>query len=196
MGEAVRRPATYEDLLAVPDDLLAQIVDGKLVTSPRPAMGHAIACSALNALLGGPFGLGVRGGSGGLAAPGGWWILVKPELHLGADILVPDLAGWRRERMPVPPDAPYVTLAPDWVCEVLSPSTAGLDRVRKLPLYARADVAHAWLVDPAGRTLEVLRRHESRWLVADAFAGDARVRAEPFDAVELDLAPLWIPAAG
>ncbi|HEV8323086.1 MAG TPA: Uma2 family endonuclease [Myxococcota bacterium] len=192
MGEAVRRPATYEDLLAVPDELLAQIVDGELVASPRPAMGHAIASSALGMLLGGPFGLGGGGGGGG-DAPGGWWIVDEPELHLGVDILVPDLAGWRRARMPAPPDAPYVTLAPDWVCEGLSPSTAGLDRVRKPPLYARAGVAHAWLVDPAGRTLEVLRRHESRWLVADAFAGDARVRAEPFDAVELHLAPLWLP---
>ena len=184
MGEAAKRKATYEELIAVDDALLAQIVNGELVTSPRPATGHAVASSALGVLIGGPFGFG-RGG------PGGWWILDEPEMHLGADVLVPDLAGWRRARLPVVPQAPFLTLAPDWICEVLSPSTAGLDRVRKLPIYAREGVSHVWLVDPQARTLEMLRRHDATWVLASAFSGDDQVHAEPFGALELELGALW-----
>ena len=190
MADPAKRKATYEDLLAVDERMLAQIVNGELIASPRPATGHALASTGLGALIGGPFGLG-RGG------PGGWWILFEPELHFGADVLVPDLAGWQRSRMPVVPQAPFLTLAPDWICEVLSPSTAGLDRVRKLPIYAREGVGHAWLVDPQARTLEVLRRQEATWVVAAAFSGDDRARAEPFEAVELELSALWAdPAPG
>jgi Uma2 family endonuclease len=176
--------ATYEDLLKVPNDKVAEIVDGELYVSPRPAAPHALAASVLGVDLGGPFHLG-RGG------PGGWWIVYEPELHLGEDILVPDLAGWKRERMPEFPRTAFFTLAPDWVCEVLSPSTERLDRARKLGVYAREGVASAWLVNPEARTLEVCRRLEERWLLLATHASDARVRAEPFDAVELDLLPLW-----
>ena len=150
----------------------------------RPAVPHVLAHSALNSELGAPFHFG-RGG------PGGWWILVEPELHLAEDTLVPDLAGWRRERLATLPDAPAITLAPDWVCEILSPSTERLDRVRKLPAYARHGVVHAWLINPAARTLEVYRREGTSWVLVASHADDALVRAEPFDAIELDLLRLW-----
>ncbi len=183
-GDA-RRKATHDDLLAIPDHLVAEIVDGELYTSPRPAMPHAHVSSTLGMDLGGPFQRG-RGG------PGGWWILDEPELHLGEDVLVPDLAGWRKERLPHIPDAAATELAPDCVCEVLSPRTASLDRVRKMAVYAAAGVPHAWLVDPSARTLEVYRLVDRVWLRVSAHAGEERVRAEPFDAVELDLGEWWI----
>jgi Uma2 family endonuclease len=134
--------------------------------------------------LGGPFRKGWNG-------PGGWVILVEPELHLSDHVVVPDLAGWRRERMPNVPDLPYFNVAPDWVCEALSPRTAFDDRLEKLPIYAAAGIAHAWLIDAAKRTLEVFRLHEGMWLVVGAYQGNRKVRAEPFDAIELDLAAIW-----
>jgi Uma2 family endonuclease len=187
MADPARRRATYEDVLAAPPHKIAQIIDGELRLNPRPASPHAAAATALTEELGPPF----KRGKGG---PGGWILLYEPELHLGADILVPDIAGWRRERMPVIDDAAYFTLAPDWVCEVLSPSTAKQNRVEKLPIYAREKVTHAWLVDPRLHTLEVMRREGgdgNRWLVVGVWKDDARVRAEPFDAIELDLSVLW-----
>jgi Uma2 family endonuclease len=181
------RPATYDDLVKLPDNLVAEIVDGELHASPRPAPPHAVAGSRLGSRLIRPFDEGEGG-------PGGWWMLFEPELHLGPapDVLVPDLAGWRRTRMPTPPSTAYVPLAPDWVCEVTSPSTAALDRARKLRIYARERVGHAWLVDPQARTLEVLRLAGANWLVVATFMGSERVRAEPFAEVELPLAALWI----
>jgi Uma2 family endonuclease len=184
MALPAKRRANYEDLMAVPDHMVAEIVDGDLVASPRPAIPHAKASSALGVVVGGPFGFG----SGG---PGGWVILDEPELHFGDDVLVPDLAGWRRDRMPAAPQAAYITLAPDWICEVVSPSTEKLDRADKLPIYARERVAHAWLVNPLARTLEVFILEGSRWALLGTFAGDKRVRAVPFDAVEIDLKLLW-----
>ncbi len=179
------QPATYADLLRVPEHLVAELIDGELVTSPRPALRHARAASMLGVVIGGPFGIG----SGG---PGGWVILDEPELHLGDNVLVPDLAGWRRERMPQLPDAAYLTLSPDWVCEVVSPATGAHDRADKLPIYAREGTGHAWLVDPSLQTLEVFRREGDRfWTLLATFVGDRKVRAEPFDAAELDLALLW-----
>ena len=121
-GLAGRREATYEDLLSLPDDVLGQIVEGELHATPRPAIDHQRASSVLGIRLGDPFDLGGGG-------PGGWWIVDEPELHLDWNVLVPDLAGWRRERLPELPREAFFTLAPDWVCEVLSPSTARLDRV-------------------------------------------------------------------
>ena len=184
-----KRPATYEDLLAVPDHKVAEILAGELVVSPRPASPHAYANSAMGSALFGSFGPGGAGGSG----PGDWWIIDEPELHFDADVLVPDQAGWRRERMPRFEDVPYFTLAPDWVCEVLSPSTARIDRVRKMPIYARAGVGHVWLVDPRIRILEVFRLEEGRWVLIGQYEGDAAIRAEPFDAVELDMGQWWVP---
>jgi len=184
MGDAAKRRATYDDLLTVPDHLVAEILDGELVTSPRPASTHARAASDLGSELFLSFDKG-RGG------PGGWVILFEPELHLGGHVLVPDLAGWRRERMPEMPEVPAFELAPDWVCEVLSPTTMARDRVRKLPIYAEQKVRHVWLVDPDARTLEVFRLDGEGWRLVGLWEGDARVRAEPFDAVELELGGLW-----
>ena len=115
-----------------------------------------------------------------------------PELHFGDDVLVPNLAGWRRERLPSTPNEPYLTLAPDWICEVLSPSTEYIDRGKKLRIYAREGVAHAWLVDPLAHTLEALSLEAGRWTQLDRYEGEARVRAAPFDAIELGLGALWI----
>jgi Uma2 family endonuclease len=180
-----RRPAaTYDDLLAVPDHLVAEILDGELYTSPRPAPRHADASAGLGGALRGPFDRG-RGG------PGGWRILGEPELHLGRDVIVPDLAGWRRDRMPRLPDEAFFPVAPDWVCEVLSPSTAAIDRVKKLTIYARESVSHAWLVDPLAQTLEVFRLDDGRWTLVGTWAGTDNVRAEPFEALDLDLTLLW-----
>lgn len=184
MASPTKRRATYEDLLQVPANKVAEIVDGELHVSPRPSPSHALASSRLGAELGGPFDRG-RGG------PGGWWILDEPEIHFGEDVVVPDLAGWRRERMAALPEAAAFTLAPDWVCEVVSPSTERLDRARKLPLYARKSVPHLWLVNPLARTLEVYHLAEGRWVLLATHEGDAKVRAQPFDAVELELGALW-----
>jgi Uma2 family endonuclease len=184
MGDPARRRANHDDLRAVPANLVAEILRGVLVTQPRPAARHAQASSALGAELFGPF----RRGKGG---PGGWILLDEPELHLGEDVLVPELGGWRRERMPELPDAAAFDLAPDWVCEVLSPSTTVVDRVEKLPIYAREGVKHAWLVDPIAKTLEVLRLEREHWVLIGTWAGERGVHAEPFDAIELDLGALW-----
>ncbi len=182
-----RRQATYEDLLKVPDILIAEIIDGELITSPRPAFPHARAASVLRGGLD-PFDR--RPGSPD--GPGGWWILFEPELHLSADILVPDLAGWRRERMPVLENVAYSELAPDWVCEVVSPTSGRLDRVRKMPVYAREGVGHIWLVDPLQRTLEVYRLEGQRWMVVSTHGGEESIRAEPFAALELDMSRWWL----
>ena len=178
------RLATYEDLLAVPDHQIAEIIEGVLHAHPRPASPHARAASTLGIDMGGPFDRG-RGG------PGGWLILDEPELHLGSDIVVPDLAGWRRERMPEMPEAAYFTLAPDWVCEVLSPSTSKLDRGPKRRIYAREHVSFLWLVDPGERTLEAFRIEGDSYLLIATHEDLDKVRVAPFDAVELELAALW-----
>lgn len=189
MNEPAKAPATYEDVLAAPEHMIAEVLAGELYLQPRPAGGHSAAASALTEELGPPFKRG-RGG------PGGWLLLFEPELHLQADIVVPDIGGWRRERMStVGVDQAYIELSPDWVAEVLSPSTARRDRTLKLEIYRRENVGHVWLVDPRARTLEVLRRTDDGWLLVGTWADDAKVRAEPFDAIELDLAVLWADVA-
>jgi len=185
MGDLAKRRATYEDLLAVPSNLIAEIIHGTLVTQPRPASPHALAATVLTAEIGRPF----HRGKGG---PGGWIILYEPELHLrGGHVLVPDIAGWRRERMPEMPRAAAFELAPDWVCEVLSESTEARDRADKMPIYAGEKVRHIWLVDPIARTLEVFRLEGERWTLLGTWRDDALVRGEPFDAIELELGALW-----
>jgi Uma2 family endonuclease len=187
MGRRIerKRPATYADVVAAPDHLVAELIDGTLYTSPRPAPLHARAATTLQIELGGPFDRG-RGG------PGGWVFLFEPELHIVGAVLVPDLAAWRRERLTEMPKTAAVEIAPDWVCEVSSPSTAALDRKIKLPKYAEAGVRHVWIVDPEAQTLEVLRVTKSGlWETAAVFSEDDRVRAEPFEAHELELAALW-----
>ena len=186
-----RKRATYADLLQVPERFIAEIIDGELMTAPRPSFPHARAVSIISRQLD-PFDRGPEGSDG----PGGWWILFEPELHLGTDILVPDIAGWRRERLPVLEDVPYSELAPDWVCEVVSPRTGRSDRVLKMPIYAREQVGHLWLVDPSLRTLEVYRLEAHRWVVASTHGGSGTPRAEPFAAVELNLGRWWLESAG
>jgi Uma2 family endonuclease len=188
MGETARKKASYEDVLAAPQHKVAEVVAGALYVHPRLAGPHALVTSVLGEELGGPF----RSGRGG---PGGWIFLDEPELHLGSDIVVPDLAAWRRARLPAVPNEAYLTVVPDWICEALSPSTARFDRVDKLAVYAREGVSHVWFIDPLQRTLEILRLDSSRWQLSGSYRDDARVRAEPFDAIELDLAVLWADIA-
>lgn len=180
----VKKPATYEDVLAAPEHVVAEIVAGELFTTPRPSPRHGYAASALGAVLASSYGWAATD-------PGGWWLLQKTEVHIGGDVLVPDLLGFRFARMPELPDQGWFSIPPDWVCEVLSPGTGSLDRARKLPAHARGGVAWAWLVDPAERTLEVLRRDEDLWVVVAAHGADDRLCAEPFPAVEFQLSVLW-----
>ena len=183
-----KKPATYEDLCRVPENMVAEIIDGELIVSPRPASPHALAASGIGSDLWGRF----NRPPGDPEAPGGWWILYEPELHLGADVIVPDLAGWRRARMPSLPNVAAFKLAPDWLCEVVSPSTGWVDRGRKMRVYAREGVSHLWMVDPLARTIEVYRLEQGRWVVASTHAGTDRMRAEPFAEVELDISRWWI----
>jgi Uma2 family endonuclease len=177
------RRATYDDVLKAPEHMVAELIDGVLYISPHPASLHALARSVLGASLG-RFQLEHDG-------PGGWWLVDQPEVHLGSDVLVPDCAGWSRKRMPEFPDAAFFTLAPDWVCEVLSPETEGLDRTKKLAVYARERVPHVWLVKPLTKTLEVFEFDPRGWLILAVHSGHGRVRAVAFDAVEIELARLW-----
>jgi Uma2 family endonuclease len=183
-------PAVEAAFQAAPDTMVAEILDGELHTMPRPARPHTNAASVLGGELHGPFRRGIGG-------PGGWVILDEPEIHLGPkpDKVVPDLAGWRRERMPDavgPVDAAaYYEVAPDWVCEILSPATEAVDRGKKMRIYRREGVGHAWLINPITRTLEVYRLESGRWVLLDTYDDDAVVRAEPFDAIELPLGLLW-----
>lgn len=178
----LKKHATYADVREVPENFVAELFDGDLYASPRPALPHAHAGSVL----------GHRLGSFHRSGPGGWVILDEPELHLGNDVLVPDMAGWRRERLPRLPAAAFMTLPPDWVCEVVSPSTEAIDRGKKLRSYAREGVAYVWLVDPLKQALEVLTLEFDRWTLLARHEGGARVRAVPFDAIELELGALWI----
>ena len=173
---------------AAPENKVAEILDGELFLSPRPAMQHVGAQAAIQGTLWSRLDDGERG-------PRGWIVVTEPELHLGAAIVVPDVAAWRRERLPSLPDRPWLDLAPDWVCEVLSPSTERIDRGRKLRAYAAAGVQHAWLVKPSDRSLEVLRLRESAWTMVGAWEDSAVVRVEPFEAIELELGRLWADVA-
>jgi Uma2 family endonuclease len=177
------RPATWEDLEDVPEAYVGEIVAGELVLTPRPAAAHQTVTSELGFDLIGPFGRG-RGGPGGLR------FLDEPYVRWGTDVRAPDLAGWRNERFVAPERGP-IEVIPDWLCEVLSPSTAVRDRAEKMPLYAAHGVKHMWIIDPLQRSLEVFRLEHERWSLLGVHHGDEKVRAEPFDAVELDLAVLW-----
>jgi Uma2 family endonuclease len=179
----LKKGATYDDLVRVPENYVAEMFDGELYASPRPAPRHGHAAVALVAKIGGPFQFD--------RDPGGWLLLIEPELHFRNDVLVPDLAAWRRERLPAVPDEPYLTLTPDWVCEVLSPSTETIDWGRKLGIYAREGVPHVWLVDPLRQSLEVLTLVSGRLEQIAEHHGDVSVRARPFDAIALELRALW-----
>jgi Uma2 family endonuclease len=179
-----QKVATYEDVLNAPADKVAQVIDGELFVMPRPSSGHSQASSEIGGLLIPAF----RRGRGG---PGGWIILFEPELHLGRQILVPDLAGWRRSTMPERPEVAFFEVAPDWVCEVLSPSTELIDRKSKMRIYAEWGVTHVWLVNPILQLLEVYALKDKIYSVVNTFSNDEKVRAVPFDAIEFDLADLW-----
>ena len=183
--ETDSRRATYQDVLDAPPYKVAEVVDGTLYIFDRPAIPHARASSMLGSMISHPFDLG-RGG------PGGWWIVDEPQLHLGEDIVVPDIAGWRRERMSELPDTAYITLAPDWVCEVLSPSTRKLDLGGKSAVYARAGVGTIWFVDPIARSLEAKVLRGGKWVAIAKLHDDATVSLPPFEAISFSLGDLWL----
>jgi len=186
-----RKAARYEDVLSAPEHLVAEILDGELFTSPRPAVRHARAASILGADLVSQ----IDGPGGEGESPGGWWFLDEPELHFDDDVVVPDIAGWGRERVPELPDVAWFDVAPDWLCEVISPSTESIDRGRKLRIYAREGVSHVWLLNPVVKLLEVYRLTEGNWILVKTAVGDDAVWAEPFDAIEMEMSRWWLPEA-
>lgn len=183
-GKLKEHSATYQDVLSAPAHMVAEIINGALHAHPRPAPRHSHAYSVLGAKIGGPFHFDNDG-------PGGWWILDEPELHLGPDVLVPDIAGWRRERMPNLPDTAYFETVPDWVCEILSNSTREYDLTAKRDIYAREAVTHLWLVDPDAHTLEAFDLTNGKWLLIANLHGDEQVSVPPFDAISFSLGALW-----
>ena len=185
MAEALFKQATYDDIVALPEYKVGEVIGGMLYVQPRPAPRHVRSSSRLGAWLDNPFDTGRNG-------PGGWWILDEPELHLGADVLVPDLAGWRREAMPKLPETAWFEQAPNWVAEILSPSTARKDRAVKMPKYAEYGVQHCWLIDPDARTLEAYENRAGLWTLLGVWSGDDAAAAAPFEAVALELAGLWV----
>ena len=178
------RRADYKDVLNAPAHMVAEVIDGALHTQPRPAPRHAWASSGLGARINPPFNYGDGG-------PGGWWTVDEPELHLSEDILVPDLAGWRRERMPEYPDTAWFDIPPDWICEVLSPGTRKIDLYEKRPIYAREGVPHLWLVDPIARGLEAFELRDGQWLLIASLKDHDPVSVPPFDAITFSLSDLW-----
>ena len=184
MAPTSHRKASYQDVLDAPPNKVAEVIAGTLHMQPRPAFPHAIASSRIGGLIGPPFDFGSNG-------PGGWWIVFEPELHLEEDIIVPDLAGWRRETLPGPPSGAYSSTAPDWTCEVLSPSTRKVDIGPKRDIYAREGVSHLWFIDPDTRTLEAFMLQDGQWLLIASLTDDAMVSVPPFDAISFPLALLW-----
>jgi Uma2 family endonuclease len=186
MGELAEKRATYEDIRNVAEDMTGEIIDGQLLVTPKPAPKHTHVTTVLGAELEPPY----RRGRGG---PGGWIFLAETEVLLGEDLIVPDLAGWRKERFPSRIENNWVPVTPDWVCEIMSPSTVRTDKVRKMPLYARYGLGHIWLIDPAAMTLDVFRLGlQAQWNLLASFAENDQVRAEPFEEVEINLADLWL----
>ena len=180
------RHSPYEQLLDLPETLTGEILRGQLHAEPRPGPRHLHAASRLDRTIG-------RGYGDGEGGPGGWWNLVEPEIHFlrEFEVVVPDLAGWKRANMMSLPAGAYFEIAPDWICEVLSPSTASKDRGLKMPLYARYGVSYAWLVDPEARTLEAFELQGGAWSEIGRFSGNDECVVAPFDAMTVDLATLW-----
>ncbi|NOT10220.1 MAG: Uma2 family endonuclease [Methylococcaceae bacterium] len=176
--------ATYQDIIDLPENMVGELINGYLETHPRPAPKHAVASSSIGAELVSPFQKG-RGG------PGGWWIIDEPECHLAAHVLVPDLAGWRKQRMPALPETVWFEITPDWVCEVLSPSSTRLDRMIKMPIYAELGVSYLWLVDPLLQTLETYQLHDTHWLLIGSYTDDQPVTIAPFAEHTFLLSDLW-----
>jgi Uma2 family endonuclease len=184
MPRLVERPATYADIEALPPHLVGEILFGTLVTHPRPHRRHGGAASALGAISTNAYQFGVGG-------PGGWFFIDEPELHLGPHVAVPDIAGWRRERMTEPPDKAFFEIAPDWICEVISPSTEKYDKGDKRRIYALYGVQHLWHLDPRAKTLEIFRLQDKNWLLTHTFVDREEVSAPPFDAITFSLGLLW-----
>lgn len=184
MADPAKKRATYADIEAAPPHLVAEIIDGTLMTHPRPSPRHGAAASALGARLSDPF----QFGNGG---PGGWVFVVEPEIKFGGDILVPDIAGWRRERLKAYPEKNYFTTIPDWVCEVLSGSTEKRDRTLKMRIYGKAGIPHFWLIDPRLQILEAFENRNSHWTKTGDWNSDDEVRAPPFEAFSFSLADMW-----
>lgn len=176
--------ATYDDIVKLPDFKIGELVDGQLYATPRPALRHARL--AVNLVIE----LGTRYDQSRVG-PKGWHLLFEPEVHLGEDVFVPDIAGWRMERLASIPDTAWAETAPDWVCEILSPSTSSYDRVVKLPAYARYGVPYAWIVDPVLRTIESWVRDGSEWRPAGTWPAASPILAPPFDIVAIDLSLIW-----
>lgn len=183
--------ATYADLVALPDHVVGQIIDGELVVSPRPASRHAVCASTLTGDIASAFARKPNGPD----RPGGWWILLEPELHFGKQVLVPDVAGWRHGTLPELPDVAFFTQTPDWVCEVLSPSSGRRDRLQKSRIYAQQGVQFYWIVDPHQQVIEVLQnRGDGHWNLVDTWGGDDNAaRIPPFEAIALELERWWLP---
>ncbi len=182
---------TYADYLALPEGVKAELIDGELLMSPQPKGRHVRVASFLGAQLLVRFGSSAHATSDGA---GGWWILDEPEVHLKTDVrvVVPDIAGWRRERMPEPPsDSHKFLVVPDWICEILAPGTWNRDALVKMPRHLEAGVQWAWVVDPVAQRVDVFHADGREWVVAGAFEGAVKAAIPPFEAVELDLAPWW-----
>jgi len=187
MAEPATKAANYEDLYRIPENMTGQIIDGELIVTPRPSRSHALAATMVAAEIAPRYSMEGRGG------PGGWIILIEPEIKLDKDVLVPDLAGWRKERFPWPEETNWISASPDWVCEILSPATVLVDRIKKMNIYAREKVPYFWVIDPRDRTLEALKLVEpGQWVVLGVYGADDKVRAEPFPDVEIDLSQLWL----
>ena len=187
MSEAVKTKKykdLWKELCILPDNVVGEILNGELIVSPRPAPRHARASSSLGGVLHGPFDHG-KGG------PGGWWILDEPEIHWGETVIVPDLAGWKRDRLLKLPDTAYFELAPDWVCEVLSPSTVRHDRISKLQIYTANKVPHYWIIDPVNKTLETFVLDGGGYRLGSTFGEDDSVSVPPFEVIKFDLSELW-----
>jgi Uma2 family endonuclease len=185
--DPARRRAQYEDLLSLPADVRAEILNGEITTQPAPKPRHSKPQGALRHFIGGPF-----DDDDGFGGPGGWWIFVEVDVRLGQDIVRPDLSGWRRERLPEP-DTRLIDVVHDWVCEVLSESNEAHDRVTKRALYAKHGVSHYWIVDPEALTLEALSLEGGRWVDAGSFDATSSARIPPFEHVELPVGRLFLP---
>lgn len=186
MSEAAKRRATYEDLYDIPENMTGEIIDGELIVQPRPSRKHTYAASVLEIEIGSTYQFGRGGG------PGGWIIIVEPEIQLGEHTMVPDLAGWKRQRFPVEEDRNPISAVPDWVCEILSPSTFRVDKIKKMPIYAHHGVGHIWLLEPLAKTMDAFRLDSGGWRLLASFSENDKVREEPFQDIEIDLGNLWL----
>lgn len=186
MPDIARKKATYDDLFSIPDNMTGEIIAGELIVTPRPSRKHGFCVTALGTAITGPYQFGQGGG------PGGWVIIIEPEIGLGENIVVPDLAGWKRARFPFQEESNWITVVPNWIGEILSPSTLRNDKVKKMPLYAQYGVEHIWLVDPSAMTLDAFRLESGRWLLLGSYADHDQVRVEPFPELPISLDKLWL----